>query len=525
MRGVAAAVPIAAGVGAAVVFSRLVDPPARGALKALWFVGCLAASSAVSWVVSGQARRLLPLAALLKLSMAFPDQAPSRFSVALRAGTIGNLKARIAHVREHGIDSDAASAAETILVLSSALNAHDKGTRGHAERVRALTEMLGEELKLDPEDIDRLRWSSLLHDVGKVMVSPDILNKTGALTPDEWEVIHRHPDDGARIAAPLRDWLGPWGLAIEQHHEKWDGTGYPRQLAGEEISYAARVVAVADAYEVMTSARSYREPMSPSDARQELARSAGSHFDPQIVRAFLNISIGRLRWVTGPLSWLAQFPFIRPLVTTTGQAASAAGAAVTGAATVAAGVGMGLVPTTVPPFSELAAPRSQVVVGAGPAPAAPTAPVVTTAAPAAARPTTTTAASTATTRVTIATTTTITTRPNRAPVAAADTAETTTGPSKPVKIAVLQNDSDADGNLDEGSIEIVSPGTLGKANGGDGHINYIPTTTTSGVDTFRYRVCDTRGACAEATVTVTITAPPATTTTTAPKGNAAASTG
>ena len=517
VRGFAAAVPVAAGVAAAVGFSRLVDPPESPWLRMAWFVACIAVSTAVTWVVSGQARRLLPLAALLKLTMAFPDKAPSRFSVALRAGTIGNLKARVAHVREHGIESDAASAAETILVLASALNAHDKGTRGHAERVRALTEMVGEELGLRPDELDRLRWSSLLHDVGKVMVSPEILNKTGSLTPEEWEVIHRHPDDGARIAEALRDWLGPWGLAIEQHHEKWDGTGYPRHLAGEEISYAARIVAVADAYEVMTSARSYREAMSASDARKELARSAGSHFDPRVVRAFLNVSIGRLRWVMGPLAWLAQFPFIRPLLLGSGNAA---GAAVTGAATVAASVGMGLVPTTLPPASELAAPRSQVIVGAGPTPGAEAGALVVTtlppkagvAAPSPQQAAPQAVAVTPTTRVTVAAPTT-TTRPNRPPVAANDTASTSTGPSKPVKINVLANDSDPDGNLDS-RIEIVSPGSLGKANGGDGHVNYIPTTTTGGVDTFRYRVCDTRGACAEATVTVTITAPVTTTTTT-----------
>lgn len=525
VRGFAALVPVASGVAAAVIFSRIIDPPASAVARVLWWVGCFGLSTAVSWVVAGQARRLLPLAALLKLSMAFPDKAPSRFSVALRAGTVGNLKARLADVREHGVDQNAGNAAETILVLASAMNAHDKGTRGHAERVRAITEMIGDELKLEPEAQERLRWSSLLHDVGKVMVSPDILNKAGKLTPDEWNVIHRHPDDGARIAEPLKDWLGPWGLAIEQHHEKFDGTGYPRKLSGEDISLGARVVAVADAYEVMTSARSYREAMSPAEARKELARSAGSHFDPQIVRAFLNISIGRLRWIMGPLSWLAQFPFIRMLPSAGGQAA---GAAATGAATLAAGVGLGMVPVQ-PPVPEgafaipaVVVPASGALGAAGAQGTSAVAPTVGSAAPTAgpgavaAPPTTRVAAVTPTTRVTVAAPVapTTTTRPNRPPVAVADRATTTTGPSKPVKIYVTENDVDPDGNLDD-RVEIVAPGTLGKANGGDGHINYIPTTEVSGVDTIRYRVCDTSGACSEANVTVIITATTTTTTTTA----------
>ena len=517
VRGFAAAVPVAAGVAAAVVFSRLIDPPVAAVAKVLWWVGCFAVSSVVSWVVAGQARRLLPLAALLKLSMAFPDKAPSRYSVALRAGTVGNLKARLADVREHGIDEDAGSAAETILVLASAMNAHDKGTRGHAERVRALTEMLGDELKLEPEAQERLRWSSLLHDVGKVMVSPEILNKTGKLTAEEWSVIHRHPDDGARIAEPLKDWLGPWGLAIEQHHEKFDGTGYPRKLSGEEISLGARVVAVADAYEVMTSARSYREAMSPAEARKELARSAGTHFDPHIVRAFLNISIGRLRWIMGPLAWLAQFPFIRMIPSTGGQVA---GAAATGAATLAAGVGLGMVPVE-PPVPEGAFAIPAVVVPAAgvvgtEAPSGPGAHDVTPAI-AAATSTTLAAPSTTrvpsapvpTTRVTVIAPTTTTSRPNRPPVAVADSAATTTGPSKPVKIYVTANDVDPDGNLVD-DVVVVVPGKLGKANGGDGAINYIPSTEVSGVDVIRYRVCDAGGLCSEANVTITITAPDST---------------
>lgn len=110
--------------------------------------------------------------------------------------------------------------------------------------------------------------------------------------------------EGGRLIAPLADWLGDWSKTTEQHHERWDGTGYPKKLAGRDIALGARIVSVVDAFEVMTSARSYKKAASPTSARQELLRCAGTHFDPEIVRAFLNISVGRLRCATGPAALL-----------------------------------------------------------------------------------------------------------------------------------------------------------------------------------------------------------------------------
>jgi hypothetical protein len=105
--------------------------------------------------------------------------------------------------------------------------------------------------------------------------------------------------------------LGPWAAAIEQHHERWDGTGYPKGLAGTDIGLGARIVAVADAYEVMTSPRPYRRATSTRSAREELARgAAGTQFDPAVVRAFLTISLGRLRRIVGPVAWLFQIPLL-----------------------------------------------------------------------------------------------------------------------------------------------------------------------------------------------------------------------
>ena len=309
VRLVALAVPFAASVAAAVLVSRLVARPSGAAALGWWAL--LSATSTVALLaVDRLARRLLPLAMLLRLSMAFPDRAPSRFSVAFKAGTMRKLRQQLAHAREHGLDDEPARGAERILTLAAALSTHDRGTRHHCERVRAFNDLIAEELRLSQADRDRLRWAALLHDIGKLEVSSKLLRKRGGLGAAEWDEVRRHPAAGARIAAPLAGWLGPWAAAIEQHHEQWGGSGYPKGLAGEQICLGARIVAVADAFEVMTAPRSYKRPVNAQAGREELARFAGTQFDPAVVRAFLNVSIGRLRWTMSPLAWLAHVPFV-----------------------------------------------------------------------------------------------------------------------------------------------------------------------------------------------------------------------
>ena len=252
--------------------------------------------------------RFLPLVALFRLSLVFPDHAPSRFKVAMRTNTLRQLQRSLADGETLQGPEGFQGAAEKLVALASALNAHDRMTRGHTERVRAYTLMIGQELGLPQHDLDKLHWAGMVHDIGKLEVPPEILNKAGRPSEEEWQTLKRHPEAGIRLVEPLRDWLGDWADAASQHHERWDGKGYPYGLSGEQITLSGRIVAVADAYDVMTSVRSYKTAMTAAEARAELARCAGTQFDPAVVRAFLNIAVGRLRLVMGPLSWLAQAP-------------------------------------------------------------------------------------------------------------------------------------------------------------------------------------------------------------------------
>ncbi len=302
-----------------------------------WALGVLAFALLVAVGVERAARRLLPLVTLLKLSMLFPDQAPTRFTVARTAGSVRRLEARLAETQDDSTAREEARTAETILSLSVALQSHDRRTRGHAERVRVFTDLLGEELQLSEADRYRLRWAALMHDIGKLTIAPKILNKPGALDEHEWRLMKGHPVEGARIAEPILGWLGPWANAIVEHHERFDGKGYPNGLTGGSISLGGRIVSVADSYDTMTAARSYKKPMAVWAARRELADCAGGQFDPEIVRAFLSISLPKLLWRTGPVTLVVQLPFLGRLQEVGLQSVTAMTQGVA-AATVAAGV-------------------------------------------------------------------------------------------------------------------------------------------------------------------------------------------
>ena len=297
---------------------------------AWWFGLSLAATVVVSFAYSAS-RRLLPLGALLELSLVFPDEAPSRFRLALRSGTVAELEERLSRMRERDEAVDVQEAAEILLQLVSALDVHDRITRGHAERVRAYAYSLGKQLDLTDHELDLLNWAALLHDIGKLSVSKEILNKPGRPTEAEWAQLRLHPLNGELLVEPIRGWLGEWTGAVGYHHERWDGKGYPRGVAGEEIPLGGRIVAIADVFDVITSTRSYKEPSTAAEARAEIARCSGEEFDPRLVRAFVAMSLGRMRMVVGPLSWLAHAPLLARL-----PAIPSLGAAIGGTAVLAA---------------------------------------------------------------------------------------------------------------------------------------------------------------------------------------------
>jgi diguanylate cyclase (GGDEF)-like protein len=174
---------------------------------------------------------------------------------------------------------------EAVILLSETLDLRDISTSAHSQTVARYAATIAEELGLDAERKERIRLAGMVHDLGKIGVPDHVLLKPGSLTPGEWQQMQRHPELGAQIldSASLHD-LASWVLA---HHERPDGTGYPLGLSGDAVSLEARILAVADAYEAMTSDRPYRAAMPAQAAREELLRHRGTQFDPAVVDALL----------------------------------------------------------------------------------------------------------------------------------------------------------------------------------------------------------------------------------------------
>jgi putative nucleotidyltransferase with HDIG domain len=286
--------------------ARVVPPPTQSFAHYLGWWGGLSGAATLVLLVAGRiSRRLLPLAALLRLSLVFPDGAPSRFRTALESGTVTSLEQRLQEAKQ-ARDVTSTVAAQRLLALVALLDTHDSLTRGHSERVRAYAQMIGRELGLNRRNLELLNWAAVLHDVGKLEVPREILTKAGRPTDAEWAILRRHPEFGAELVEPLRPWLGEWCNAVSDHHERWDGTGYPNGTAGKDISLGGRIVAVADVFDVITSSRTYKQASPAAQGRKEIARCAGTQFDPEIVRAFLGTSLRPHRIATGPLAWLGQ---------------------------------------------------------------------------------------------------------------------------------------------------------------------------------------------------------------------------
>ncbi|MFA5478659.1 MAG: HD domain-containing phosphohydrolase [Candidatus Muiribacteriota bacterium] len=176
----------------------------------------------------------------------------------------------------------------SIKVLANVLDAKDPYTHGHSERVMEYSVAIAYKMFLSEKDIKNIKFGALLHDIGKVGVDLTILNKPGRLTDEEYEIIKSHPFQGFEIIKPVK-FLEDKFAAIKYHHERWDGKGYPDGLKGEEIPLEARIVAVADTFDAMTSTRSYRKALEKDIAIAEIEKNSGTQFDPRIVEAFMKV--------------------------------------------------------------------------------------------------------------------------------------------------------------------------------------------------------------------------------------------
>ncbi|MGB8262866.1 MAG: HD domain-containing phosphohydrolase, partial [Dehalococcoidales bacterium] len=173
--------------------------------------------------------------------------------------------------------------------LVFALEAKDKYTAGHSRRVTDIALAIGRELHLSEENLENLRWGSLLHDVGKIAVDQFVQNKPGKLTPAEYEHIMIHAHIGAGIVKPVVNQKVV--DIVEHHHDHYDGTGLHQVAVGEDIPLGSRILALADAYDAMTSNRPYRPALPVEEARQEIERCSGTQFDPLAAAAFLKTPI------------------------------------------------------------------------------------------------------------------------------------------------------------------------------------------------------------------------------------------
>jgi len=200
---------------------------------------------------------------------------------------IAELRARVRSLLRMKHLNDLLDKADNVIAaLANAIEAKDKYTEGHNERVSGYSVALAQAAGMPEDEQKALRMAGILHDIGKIGVPDKVLNKPGRLNRDEFKRIFLHPEEGEKILSPLRCLYGVREVVL-YHHERYDGTGYPRGLKGEKIPIFARIVAIADSYDAMTSTRPYRHALSREKAIEELENKAGQMWDPVLVKIFV----------------------------------------------------------------------------------------------------------------------------------------------------------------------------------------------------------------------------------------------
>jgi HD-GYP domain-containing protein (c-di-GMP phosphodiesterase class II) len=177
----------------------------------------------------------------------------------------------------------------TVEALANAAEANDRYTSTHAREIKELAMRVAGEMKLPHEQMEQLELGALFHDIGKIGVATSILRKRGPLTPEERELIEKHPEWGERILSPI-DELADVCPIVRHCHERWDGAGYPDALAGDAIPVESRIIFVCDAFHAMTTERPYRSALPVEEAVRRLREGAGTQFDPEVVEVFLRIA-------------------------------------------------------------------------------------------------------------------------------------------------------------------------------------------------------------------------------------------
>lgn len=178
---------------------------------------------------------------------------------------------------------------QTVHLMANIIEMRDKETRQHIDRVREIALIFGEALGWDKQDRVVLEFGALLHDIGKLIVPTEILNKNGEFTPEEWAIMRQHPEAGAKMLENI-DHLKPAIPFVLYHHERWDGKGYPAGLAGEAIPVEGRIMAIVDAYDALRSKRPYQDQIPKEEALDRIREGSRTYFDPYLVRKFLEIA-------------------------------------------------------------------------------------------------------------------------------------------------------------------------------------------------------------------------------------------